>query len=76
MVTKLYQDMTAKMQLAIILFHKVEWFLVKRRVLTSMIRSGSFLCECLSKGFGLLYCIFCMNLSLQVTLLFLRVTLL
>ena len=30
MVTKLYQDMTTKLQLAINLFHEVEWFLVER----------------------------------------------
>ena len=30
MVTKLYQDMTAKLQMAINLFCEVEWFLVKR----------------------------------------------
>ena len=30
MVAKLCQDMTAKLQLAIGLFYKVEWFLVKR----------------------------------------------
>ena len=30
MVTKPYQDMTAKLQMAIKLFHEVEWFFVKR----------------------------------------------
>ena len=29
-IAKLYQDMTAKLQMAINLFQEVEWFLVKR----------------------------------------------